>query len=95
MDLTLAKALFIALSLVDWSQTRWHEARGYQETQPIMASNFHPEGINLYFTGYIAGNLALSHYLPPPWNERLVFTLIGVEGQSVWNNTKFGIQATW
>ena len=89
-----AKGLFIALALVDWSQTRDIHATERGETNTLIRP-FTEEGINVSVGLAVASTMLAVELLPSPWNERLLFTAIGVELNSIRHNASFGVRVVW
>ena len=92
-ELLWAKALYVGLESIDWSQTRWHQAHGKRESNPFVPAD--PAGINWYFASAIVTNLLLVEWLPAPWGERYLFAVLGGSFSFVRHNYGLGIQATW
>lgn len=88
-----AQVTYIGLSLVDLSQTRWHQDHGHRELNPHIPSD--PAGINRNHLGILVAYVVATELLPAPWANRLTFYLIGASAHTVWMNAQLGVQATW
>ena len=88
-----AQIAYVGIALIDMSQTRWHQAHGHGENNPLTPSD--PAGINASMVLQAAVVIGLSELLPSPWGGYFLFIRLGANAESVYYNARIGVQATW
>jgi hypothetical protein len=84
---------FIALSGIDWMQTRKiaNNPDEYHENNPILGSHPSTGKVDAYFAASIAAHTAIAMALPPEYRKWFQYVSIGVEAGVVASNFSIGL----
>lgn len=90
---TYRQAAVVAVSAVDWMQTRKiaRNPERYYELNPILGRHPSEAEVDLYFAASIAAHTAVSMALPPDWREVWQYLSIGFEYSVVAHNFSIGL----
>jgi len=90
---TQYQVVFIALTAVDWLQTK-EIARNprFSETNPLLGGNPNQQKIDIYFASSILAHTAISYYLPRKYRRIWQVCWIGIEAGTSWHNVAAGVR---
>jgi hypothetical protein len=90
---TYRQAGFLALTGIDWAQTRKiaKNQDDYHEHNPILGSHPSTEKVDIYFPACIAAHTAVAAALPPEYRKWWQYVFIGVEAGVVASNLSIGL----
>lgn len=94
---TAVQAVFVALTFVDWEQTRTFtrdQDKDYHKDETSFLLGTHPsqQKINLVFGTGILAHTAIAYLLPHPYRTYWQSFWIGVETEAVYSNYEAGIR---
>lgn len=100
------QASFVAITTVDWMQTRWMarndwkwDGKSYHETNPLLGKHPSERTVDIMVPLGILAHTMIAMAIPPPkkndfFNFRRIWQclFIGVEGAVIYNNYQLGVQ---
>lgn len=87
------EAAFVAVTVIDWSQTlkTADHPEKWTENNPILGEHPSRGKVNTYFPAGILLHAVIAYALPRPYREWWQYTWIGVETAAVGKNLSVGI----
>jgi hypothetical protein len=87
------QAGFVALTGIDWMQTRKiaKNPDDYYERNPILGEHPSTEKVDIYFPACIAAHTMVAMALPPEYRKWWQYVAIGVEAGVVASNLSIGL----
>ena len=99
---TAWQATFLAVTTVDWMQTRWMTRHDWQwdgeyhkEMNPILGSHPSIKKVDTLIPLGMVAHTLVSMALPPDYRRIWQCVWIGIEGAYVYNNYNIGVKIAW